>query len=48
MVDYLTNLLQKKCKEENCEVLYGEWVREKELSEKILTNVSNMAPNFSI
>lgn len=48
MEKYLTNLLQRKCESENCEILYSEWLRDKELARRILQNVSNTAPNYTI
>lgn len=48
MTDYFTQLLEKKCKHENCMILYSEWLREKEMAIRILSNVSNMSSHFSI
>ena len=48
MNDYFTALLEKKCQEENCMILYSEWLREKEMAIRILSNVSNMSSHFSI
>lgn len=48
MNDYFTQLLEKKCKEEDCMILYSEWLREKEMAIRILSNVSNMSSHFSI
>lgn len=48
MTDYFTQLLEKKCKDEGCMILYSEWLREKEMAIRILSNVSNMSSHFSI
>ena len=48
MTDYFTQLLEKKCKNEDCMILYSEWLREKEMAIRILSNVSNMSSHFSI
>lgn len=48
MSDYFTQLLEKKCKDEDCMILYSEWLREKEMAIRILSNVSNMSSHFSI
>ena len=48
MTDYFTQLLEKKCKDEDCMILYSEWLREKEMAIRILSNVSNMSSHFSI
>lgn len=48
MNDYFTQLLEKKCKNEDCMILYSEWLREKEMAIRILSNVSNMSSHFSI
>lgn len=48
MMDYFTQLLEKKCKNEDCMILYSEWLREKEMAIRILSNVSNMSSHFSI
>ena len=48
MTDYFTQLLEKKCKREDCMILYSEWLREKEMAIRILSNVSNMSSHFSI
>lgn len=48
METYLTKILKRKCKQESCEILYSEWIRERELAKRILQNVSNTAPNYSL
>jgi len=48
MTDYFTQLLEQKCKDEDCMILYSEWIREKEMAIRILSNVSNMSSHFSI
>lgn len=48
MDDYFTRLLYIKCKAEDCMILYSEWLREKEMAIRILSNVSNMSSHFSI
>lgn len=48
MTDYFTQLLARKCKGEGCMILYSEWLREKEMAIRILSNVSNMSSHFSI
>lgn len=48
MNDYFTQLLEKKCEDEDCMILYSEWLREKEMAIRILSNVSNMSSHFSI
>lgn len=48
MTDYFTQLLERKCKGEGCMILYSEWLREKEMAIRILSNISNMSSHFSI
>lgn len=48
MTDYYTQLLERKCEDEDCMILYSEWLREKEMAIRILSNVSNMSSHFSI